>query len=102
MDLFRMEIVRKRLGNQSAVRYCCFCDLANGRYAVQSADSFAMPIDAMQLTASERQLVELFIEESVLERCAWFASIEEVIRAHDLEFGNSSVHEVGSEHARRR
>ncbi len=90
MNLFSQVNIWKRLGPQAAIRYVCFCDPSSGRYAVQSADFFRLPVEESQFRESERQLVELFIEESVLERCAWFESIDQAIRAHDVDFGNDN------------
>jgi hypothetical protein len=88
MNLFSQLNVWKRVGKQLAVRYVCFCDLSSGRYAVQSADFFRMPIEDEQLHSSERQLIELFMEESPFDRCGWFETVGKAIEAHDLEFGD--------------
>jgi len=85
-ELFEEIVVWKRAGDGHAVRYCCFRDLASGRYAVQSADFFLLPIDDARWMQSERQKLELLIESSPGERSGWFDSVEEAIAQHDLAF----------------
>jgi hypothetical protein len=85
-NIFREIQVWKRLSDKSAVRYSCVSDLSAEKYAVQSADFFRIPIDESQIRGFEKQFVELFIEESVLDRCEWFTTLELAISAHDQEF----------------
>ncbi|WP_044563323.1 hypothetical protein [Azospirillum sp. B4] len=88
MSLFQEVMVWKRLenGTARAVRYTCFQDVATGRYAVQSADFFHLPVPDDQLAFFARQQVELFIEMPVTGRCAWFDTLAEAIAAHDQDF----------------
>ena len=67
--------------------YRCLRDDSTGRYAVQSADFFPLPVDDARLRSSDRQFVELLIEQLPFDRCEWHASIEAAIAAHDLAFG---------------
>jgi len=78
--------VWKRLNERSCIRYCCLRDLGTGRYAVQSADFFYLPIDEQQRHQLDAQFLELFMEINPQERCAWFDSVEAAIAAHDEEF----------------
>ncbi|MFC5475095.1 hypothetical protein [Paraherbaspirillum soli] len=86
MDLFKEVMVWKRLGDTSAVRYCCLNDLKTDQYAVQSADFFRLPLEEQQFRNFQSQFAELFIEVSVHERCDWYDSLEDAIRAHDRDF----------------
>jgi hypothetical protein len=70
----------------TAVLYRCFKNLATGKFAVQSADFFRLPMDDKQLLGSEKQFIELFIETAPSKRCDWFDSVEEAIGAHNQEF----------------
>lgn len=84
--LLREFHVWRHSGVGSAVRYVCFENLSVGRFCVQSADFFRLPVDPGLLRQHERPLVELFLEQSPQDRCAWFASIEAAIKAHDHDF----------------
>lgn len=86
--LFKEIMVWERLDDKSAVRYCCLENLANGTYAVQSADFFRLPLPLLERALAERaiQFVELLIEVSPLVRCTWFSSISEAIDDHQRQF----------------
>lgn len=86
INLYTEIMVWKRLDDKSAVRYFCLGNVKTKKYAVQNADFFRLPFKELQFRASERQLIELFIEISPLERCNWFDTIEEAISAHDQDF----------------
>ncbi len=76
----------KRKGEGVVVLYRCFQSLAGGKFAVQSADFFKLPVDIERLQQSEKQFLELLLEVPPSERCDWFDSLEEAIAAHDNEF----------------
>ena len=78
--------VWKRLSSEASVRYNCFRSLRTGKYGVQSADYFRLPIDEKQVGQFARQFLELFIEVAPDERCTWFDSLDEAIRAHEEDF----------------
>lgn len=84
--LLRELFVWKRLGAGEAVRYVCFEDLSTGRFCVQSADFYRLPVKPELLRQLELQAVELFLEQSPLDRCEWHASVEAAIEAHDRHF----------------
>jgi hypothetical protein len=86
MELFREIMIWKRLDDVSAVRYSCLNDLQNGKFAVQCADFFRLPLDGHAVTEFARQFAALFIEVAPHERCSWFDSLEEAIRDHEHEF----------------
>ena len=78
--------VWKRLPNDRAVRYRCFEVLPAGGFCVQSADFFALPIGDAQLRFSEKQFLELLIEESPVDRCVVYPTLHEAIEAHERDF----------------
>lgn len=84
--LYKSHLVWRRMDERSAVRYCCFQSLSDGRYAVQNADYFHLPFDSERTRHADMLSVELFIEVDVLERCQWFASLEDAIRNHERVF----------------
>ncbi|MFC4159284.1 hypothetical protein [Chitinimonas lacunae] len=86
MDLFKEVMIWKRTGETSAVRYSCLQDMLTGKYAIQSADFFRLPIEGEQFRIFERQFVELLLDVSPRDRCMWFESPEEAITAHDHDF----------------
>jgi hypothetical protein len=55
-------------------------------FCVQSADYFYIPVDEKQLSDSNKQFLELFIEESPDSRSQMFSTIEEAIESHLKEF----------------
>ena len=84
--MYRSIPIWRRLSEDKAVRYSCFEDLETGEFCVQSADFFALPIEANMLAYADVQFVELFIEEDPRERCEWFVSIEDAILGHIKKF----------------
>jgi hypothetical protein len=78
--------VWKRLPNDRVVRYRCFEVLSGGGYCVQSADFFALPIDDAQLRFSDKQFLELLIEEAPMERSAVYPTLQQAIAAHERDF----------------
>lgn len=78
--------VWRRLSSRSCVRYACFKALRTGKYCVQSADFFYLPVDEQHHRYLDTQFLELFMEADPQERCTWFDSLEAAIAAHDEEF----------------
>jgi hypothetical protein len=70
------------------IRYRCFQILESGKYCVQSADFYYLPIEGEQLKQNEQQFFELLMEFPPDERGGAFDSLEEAIRAPDKEFEN--------------
>jgi hypothetical protein len=70
------------------IRYRCFEILESGKYCVQSADFYYLPIEREQLKQHEQQFFELLIASPPDEREGTFDSLEEAIRDHDQEFEN--------------
>jgi hypothetical protein len=76
----------KKLPGDRLVRYRCFEFLGEGGYCVQSADFFTLPVDDAQLRFSEKQFLELLIEEDPRTRCAIYPTLEQAIQAHERDF----------------
>jgi hypothetical protein len=70
------------------IRYRCFQILESGKYCVQSADFYYLPIERELLKQNEQQFFELLIASPPDERAGAFDSLEEAIRAHDQDFEN--------------
>ncbi len=85
-EFFKEIMIWKRLDKVSAVRYSCLNDLQNGKFAVQSADFFRLPLDGYSANEFARQFAVLFIEVPPRERCSWFDSLDEAIIYHEREF----------------
>lgn len=86
IQLFKEVMIWKSIDGASAVRYSCLNDLTTGKFAVQSADFFRLPLNLNSSNEFARQFAELFIETSPLVRCTWFDSLEEAVFHHDREF----------------
>jgi hypothetical protein len=85
-ELFREVMVWERLDDREAVRFCCLENLDSRMFAVQSADFFCLPLREGAPAQMFRQFIELFIEISPVERCAWFGSLAEAIADHKRKF----------------
>lgn len=86
MQLFEEVRIWRRNSDNSVACYYCFKDIERNRFCVQSSDFFYETVDHQCISESNRQLIELLIEQSPRERCCWYDSISEAIEAHDLEF----------------
>jgi hypothetical protein len=84
--MFKSFDVWKRIEPARLVRYRCFEDTNNGKFCVQSADFYNLPIQAERLIQLQRQFLELMIEESPFSRSGAFDTVEEAIARHDSEF----------------
>jgi len=78
--------VWKKTEEDVAVRYLCLLDISTGKYRVQSADFFRLPVTADQLSFFESQVVELFIETSSRDIDDWQSTIERAIEMHEKNF----------------
>jgi hypothetical protein len=83
--LYRAIDVWRRRPN-GVIRYRCFEVLASGRFCVQSADFFSLPVDKQRGDFSDRLFQELLIEQARDERTATFSTLEEAIAGHDRDF----------------
>jgi hypothetical protein len=84
--MLRSFDVWKRVEPMRLIRYRCFEDTSTGKFCVQSADFYNAPIRPEQLIHSEKQFLELMIEESPFTRSGEFDTVEEAIAMHDAEF----------------
>jgi hypothetical protein len=78
--------VWKRLEDGRLVRYRCFRIVSTGRYCVQSADYYNLPLNAEEDRKFDRQFKELLIEQAPEYRSETCATLEEAIFSHDREF----------------
>jgi hypothetical protein len=85
--MYRDFSVWRRIDDKRAVRFRCFEELESHLFCVQSADFYAMPLKAKVAAHSDRQFLELFMEEEPAERSGGFATVEEAIAAHEKKFG---------------
>jgi hypothetical protein len=90
MPLYQSVDVWKRISKTRAVRYRCFRELSSGRFSVQSADFYNLPLDPKQAANLEKQYMELFAEQDPDERAGNFDSLEAAIEAHDKDFGSGT------------
>lgn len=85
-ELYREEIVWRRINETEAVRYACFQNLRTGRYCVQAADFVRPALGDTDWQARNR--LELLLEGQ-LEACEWHDSLVAAIKAFDEGFGNA-------------
>jgi hypothetical protein len=85
-ETYRSFDVWRRRGTHTLARYRCFEDCSTGRFCVQSADFYRLPVTNEQVQSLEKQFIELLMDQSPFERSESFASIEEAIRNHDEFF----------------
>ena len=82
-ETYKSFDIWKRRGAHELVRYRCFEDCSTGRFCIQSADFYRLPITNDQIQSLEKQFIELLLDQSLFERGESFASIEEAIKNHD-------------------
>jgi hypothetical protein len=85
--LYQELVIWRRNDEKSAIRYVCLMNLATGKFSVQSADFYRLPLSPQDLAQFQKQFVELFCESDPAERAGAFDSAEEAIAAHRREFG---------------
>ena len=84
--LYQEICIWKKREKSASIRYFCLLDISLGKYRVQSADFFRLPITAEQIKYFEIQAAELFIETSSAGVDDWYATIEEAIAMHEKNF----------------
>lgn len=87
--LYQEISVWERVDDNSAILYRGLVNQSNGKYSVQSADCYRLPLEKKQIDAMQAQFVELFIESDPVERAGAFDSLEEAIAAHRQKFDAS-------------
>jgi hypothetical protein len=85
-SLFRQIDVWKKIDNSCVIRFRCFENLSTKLFCVQGSDYFHIPIDDKQLSDSDKQFLELLIEETPDTRSNSFSTVEEAVSAHLKEF----------------
>src|SRR5947209_19847065 len=83
--LYQSFDIWKRISKTRAVRYRCFRELSSGRFSVQIADFYGVPLDPKQAADLEKQYVELFAEQDPEERAGSFDSFEAAIETHNKD-----------------
>jgi hypothetical protein len=86
--LYQELIIWKKEGEKTAVRYSCLLSLATGKYSVQSADFYHLPLTDQVLRNFKQQFVELLCQCDPADRAGAFDSLEEAITAHGRDFGS--------------
>jgi hypothetical protein len=86
MNLYKAIDVWKKADKETAIRYRCFEALDSGRFCVQSADFYTLPLDAKQVANLTRQFVDLFIQQNPAQRSSEYSTLGEAIAAHDKAF----------------
>lgn len=84
--MFKTITIWKRLDDTKALCYRCFQRLTDGKFCVQSADYYYLPIREEQVRMLERQFLELFLEEAPDSRSLLYPTLEEAIASYDAEF----------------
>jgi len=95
MDLFQEITVWERISDTLAIKYCGLHHFESQQYAIQSADYFHLPITQAQLLASQKQCVELLLDECPKVRCDWYHSVPAAILAfHQQLKSDTAPHSV--------
>lgn len=83
MKLYKAIDVWERRDNRTLVRYRRFESLTTGKFSVQSADFFHSDD---RVDSSDRQLIELFLEDGPETRSGSYDSLVDAVAAHKREF----------------
>jgi hypothetical protein len=86
MTMYRSIGIWRQISSEEGGRYSCFEDLELGKFCVQSADFFRLPVNNETIMRADKQFVELFLEIDPRERCSWYTTLQEAIAAHEKEF----------------
>ncbi len=91
MDLFQEVTVWERVSDTLAIKYCGLHHLESQQYAIQSADYFHLPVTHQPIMASQKQFVELMLDESPKARCDWYHSLPAAILAFHQQLTANTV-----------
>lgn len=83
MKLYKAIDVWERRDNRTVVRYRCFESLAMGKFSVQSADFYHSDD---RVGSSDRQFIELFMDDDPETRSGSYDSLVDAVAAHKREF----------------
>ncbi|MFJ4142713.1 hypothetical protein [Pseudomonas sp. NPDC089734] len=81
--MFKLHEVWKSIDEHKMVVYFCFEDLTTKKFGVQSLEGFGLSDSGDRNSDARKQAIELFIEESPLERCLWGDTLEDAIAKFD-------------------
>ncbi len=85
--LYKEINVWKRVDDNVLLKYRCFQVLPEGKYCVQNADFYRLPLDKIDSDDFNNQYLELLAQDSPLERGGkLYDSLEEAVSAHDADF----------------
>ena len=84
--MYRELSVWKRIADAKVVRFRCLEEMETHLFCVQNADFYTMPLKADVIANSERVFLELLAETEPMDRCTWFATVEEAVAAHEENF----------------
>jgi hypothetical protein len=82
--LYRAIEIWKPISARKVIRYRCFELLTNGRYWVQGADVFTLPVSEAALMAAQQLTVEQFAK-TITSPPRTYASLDEAIFEYDFE-----------------
>ncbi len=88
--MFKAIDIWKQLDLSTAIRYRCFERLSDGRFCVQSADYYTLPLREVQVKMLDQQFLELFLEVSPDQRSPLCTTLTEAIAMFDRDFGDSA------------
>ncbi len=89
MDKYRCIEVWSRYDEDRVIIYRCLQNLSSKKYMVDRAEIIPTPVSRETLLDSAADQLEMFVEEIPENRLGQFASLDEAIEAHDVEFENN-------------
>lgn len=81
--LYQQVTLWRRESERTAIRYSCLMNLSSGKYSVQSAHFYQLPLTDQVLKGFDEQFVELLCECDPTERAGAFDSLN--VPPHLLE-----------------
>jgi hypothetical protein len=90
MNLFEAINVWKRVSDGELVLYRCFKNLTTGKFSVQSADTYRLPLDPKRAAFLEQNSLQLLAEMAPDDRSSGFATLVEAIADHERDFDSNS------------
>ena len=85
-NLYEAVDVWRRFSEEELVRYRCFRVLPEGRYCVQSADHYHLPLAENLGRQDEEQFIKLLAKEAPDARGKTYDTIEEAIDMFEKDF----------------
>ncbi len=91
MDRYSQIEVWTRYDDGRVIIYRCLQNLGSQKYMVDRAEIVPTPVLRETLLEIAADQLEHFIEGAPEDRLSQFASLDEAIEAHDLEFENKTI-----------